>query len=322
MEPGWADVDVVLRRLQGLLPERLGPHGARSVLDSLLALRERGGRPLDVLHAAQASLDAFVDREPLAAPFPIAVCRGIADAGAHKLAALSSRIGFHQPVRGLTTAELEGLADHATALVPAFHDVELCIGAAWKNALLYRLSLVVGECWNRNDGAPLFDLAAAAADLRLGPDVVPLGLVRHQGVVVARGAVDAHGQSAFRPRSFSYLRFTGDPIVVDVDGGFVGAKRLLALWALPITAATLPWIVHVLSMPFPVDAVVVDPDQVIGENVSAEDVLEQERFVGPLGDQVRARLGVTRRTFARDVVRFQIDGTTLTYRSGGALDVD
>ena len=323
MQPTWADVDVILGRLHRLLPSRVGSVSAQLVLRNLISLRERGVAPLEVLHAAHQTLDAFADREALAAPFSSAVCRGIADAAPLKLSLLSSRISFQQPARGMAAVEHEGLATHAAALLPAFGDVDLCTGMAWKNALLYRLSLVVGEAWSRNDGTPLTDLFGAAADLRLPDDVVPIGLVRGQGVVVARGVLSSTSKEPFLVRSFSFQRFAGDPIVVDVGGGFAGVRELLALWALPITPATLPWIIGALLMPFGPAAAVVDDDHVIEAFVGGEDLLEQERFQGPLAALTRQKLGIAAVHVAgRALVRFRIERTTVTYRAGGDVDVD
>lgn len=322
MEPSWSDVDAVLHRLKAVLPARVGQRFAASILMNLVHLRERGARAIDVLAAAQQTLDAYAEREPLGVPFSSSICRAIADAGAPKLSTLSSRVSWARPARGMSEAEHKALADHAAALLPTYGDIDLCIGMAWKNALLFRQALCVGECWSRNDGNPLTDLAAAAADLRLADDVAPVGLVRGVGVVVAVGLFSVDSRAPSVVRAYRYHRFAGDPVVVDVNGGFAGVRALLALWALPITPATLPWIVQAALMPFPASAVVVDVDNIVAEFVGDEARLEDERFQGPLGAQVRARLGVVSTVPTREVLRLVIDGTTLTYRSGGALDVD
>ncbi len=328
MEPSWNDVDAVLRRLKLLLTPRAGPTFAASMLRELVNLKERGASASVVLASAVAHVDAWSAREPLAAPFSSPVCRAVADAGALKLSMLASRLSWQQPHRGLSDAEHRAVADHAAALVPTFGDADLCIGMGWKNALLFRLSLVVGECWSRNDGTPLTDLAAASADFALDDRSVAVAVVRGAvvrgaGVVVARGHVPPSDTAPFRVRSWACLRHGHDPIVVERDGSFVGVRALLTAWALPITPATLPWIVHASCMSAVDDDVVVDDaDGVVAAFVGGEDALEQERFQGPAGALVKKKLGLTSTTPSRERLRLRIGATEVVYVAGGELVVD
>jgi len=315
-----------LRRLQTLLPPRIGPRAAAEVLRNFGRMVEIGTPTAAALQAALSTLDAFADRPPMASPWSVATSRAIATVAPKKLAHFSF-IG-RTPWR-LPDVVVAGVADHAEALVPAFGDLDFALGVAWQNILTYHCALAAAECWNRNDPAPVHELFAAAADTALDDVDVPMAFVRGQGLFIVRGHAPPREDGPFRPREL-YLHLhlhrhgAGRDLVGIVgDGSWAGVQETLRTLRLPLSTAALPLLLSLVALPCAPGEVIVDVDGVIDGLAADEDRLEQTRFTGR---DAHARLGVPTPTAAfLPQLRLQIGATRLTLRQGDTraiLDVE
>jgi hypothetical protein len=218
-----------------------------------------------------------------------------------------------------------GVGDHADALVPAFGDVDFALGVAWQNVLTYHCALVASECWNRNDPAPVHDLAAAADDARLDDFDVPMALVRGVGLFIVRGHAAPREDSPFRARELHLHRHgTGRDVVGVVgDGSWAGVQDAVRTLKLPLSTASLPLLLSLMTLPCAPGEQLVDEDGVIGSLAADEDRLEQARFAG---SAARTRLGVASPDTATPaLLRLRVGATRLTLRRGdtrAVLDVE
>jgi hypothetical protein len=313
-----------LRQLQTLLPSRIGPRAAAEVLKNFGRMIESGTPTTAALQAALSTLDAFVQRPPIASPWSTAMSRAVATVAPKKLAHFSF-LG-RSPWR-LPDVVVASVADQADSLMPAFGDVGFCLGVAWQNVLTFQCALVAGECWNRNAPAPVHDLFAAAADVHLDDVEVPMCLIRGEGLLVARGEAPPREDAPFRPRALHLLLHRHgvgrDVVGVVGDGSWAGVQEALRALKLPLSTASLPLLLSLLTLPCAPGEVLVDVDSVIPGLAADEDRLEQTRLTGR---DARARLGVPAPTSpALPVLRLQVGETRLTLRRGdtrAVLDVE
>jgi hypothetical protein len=313
-----------LRRLHVLLPPRIGPHAAAEVLKNFGRMMELGTPTAAALQAAQSTLDAFADRPPIASPLSSATSRAIATVAPKKLAhfAFIGRTPWQLP-----DVVVAGVADHADALMPAFGETDFALGVAWQNVLTYHCALVATECWNRNDPAPVHDLAAEAADARLDDVDVPMCLVRGEGLFIVRGHAPPREDAPFHPRELHLIlrRHGGGRDVVGVvgDGSWAGVQDVLRALKVPLSTASLPLLLSLVTLPCGPGEQLIDEDGVIGDLAADEDRLEQARFTG---SAARTRLGVAGpQPPSLPTLRLRVGGTRLTLRAGdtrAVLDVE
>jgi hypothetical protein len=282
-------LNAVLRRLHRELPPRMGPLAAEQMLSSLSRAAESGTSVTALLASATQVDKAMLARPRITAPWPGALCRAIATVAPKKLA--HGTFLLRRPLQ-LPDPVVAGVAAHADALVPAFGDVDFALGVAWQNVLTFHTALVVGECFDRNDASPVFDLADAFADVNANSSsVVPVAVWRGRGVLVACGHQPPREDRHFAVAALQLIEWGKHHDMVDV-GDVAGVVSVLRALKVRLGVATLPAIVTIAALMDP-DADVVDVDGVMGGLGAAEADLEATR---QRGQTAHARLGQPSRT--------------------------
>jgi hypothetical protein len=285
-------VRVSFERLKELLACRFGPAQQRDFLQHTVRALETLPVPA-ALSMLAGQLHNMARTKRALPPFGPGQCLAIVHTAPQRLAMLSSRLSFQQPLRGLPAAEAAGVFAHAAALWPAFGDGldptsdaalahrAFVTGVAWHNQLTFRLRLEVGVAGSRQDDGPLLRLASAFADSRFAHDeqAVPVALLpappdgsRAAFLLVVRGNVspdeaatwlpNAHGEDpplpVFVPRGLHAQALGSTLPTIDAgpggDGSFAGVRALLEALQLSITPLTLPALVSLLLWPLPWDA--------------------------------------------------------------------
>lgn len=274
-----------MRDLRTLLPTRVGPKAAADVVASFARMKELGTPPLTMLHALSTTLDTFAARPAIAAPWSSAMCRAMLTMAPKKLAGFSTFASS----RRLPEVVVAGCAHHATALLPAFGDLDFSFGVAWQNLLTFHAALVVGACFNRNSASPIEQLHAACADAQLADDDVPFAVVPRRGLLIARGHVPPREDRPFQPREVQ-LHLWGrgrQTVAVIGDGSFAGVRALLSALALPLDVPHLPALLALVTLPCDPGAAIVDVDG----QLSALSRVEGELEDGSSSSEAARRLG-------------------------------
>jgi hypothetical protein len=282
-------VHTAVRDLRTLLPTRVGPKAAADVVANFARMKELGTPPLAMLQALSTTIDTFAERPAIAAPWSSAMCRAILTMAPKKLASFSTFASS----RRLPDVVVAGCAHHATALLPAFGDLDFSFGVAWQNLLTFHAALVVGACFNRNNASPIEQLHAACADARLAEDDVPFAVVPRRGLLIARGHVPPREDRPFQPREVQ-LHMWGrgrQTVAVIGDGSFAGVRALLAALALPLDVPHLPALLALVTLPCDPDAAIVDVDGHLSALSRVEDELESG-----MSSEAARRLGVASTT--------------------------
>ncbi|HEY4222212.1 MAG TPA: hypothetical protein VGO62_12740 [Myxococcota bacterium] len=257
-----ADVDEAVLRLIRVLEPRVGKRMTGVVVQNLVRLAESGATPMQVLSATHQHLDAYARIPESGTPFPLGVAKAIADLGCLKLPFHNGRRGRAHGMASLAMSDVEAaaIAQHADALLPSYgaDDADFAVRVAYKNAHHYRLHLVVGRTYNRNDGAPTELLADAwrAQGARGTPVALVPDDVGPAGVIYALGDAPSTTLSErTRSAGFVFEPHRGDPLSLD---DVAGLQRFFAQHPLPVTPQTLAWLVHLVRLAFPLDTVDVD----------------------------------------------------------------
>jgi hypothetical protein len=281
--------------------------------------------PEGVLQAVNAQLDAFGRMPPSAAPFGLGISKAILEAAIRKLPILAHRVSYGRPVRGMDQNDVEALAAHADALVPAFgpDDPEFAIGVAYLNAFTYAHHLVLGEAHSRNHPEPVFALAEAAEAQGLSRSedtdrcFVPLTLVRGAGVIYGVGALPSSDLTQrWTPREWMYVPF-GRARSLRLDQ-LDDLRTFFEIHPLDLGPTTLAGVIHLLLASFPFGARIqlLEPD-LLDRFVQLEAGSEQAPRAAQLPS---ALLGVDRTPHAPQLaeiaIRVEPPGVEVRYRRG------
>lgn len=311
-------IQATIRELRAALPARIGPKAAADVLRNLGRMTELGAPPLTVLQTLQTTLDAFAARPAIAAPWSSAMCRAMVTVAPKKLSSFSLFAGS----RRLPEVVVSGCAQHATALLPAFGDLDFALGVAWQNLLTFHCALVVGACFDRNLATPIVQLHSACVDARLADDDVPIAVIPGRGLLIARGHVPPREDDAWTPREVHVQLWGRGRMTVSTvgDGSFAGVRAVLAALSLPLDVAHVPALLALVTLPCDPQAAIVDVDGQLAALAVAEATLEA-------GPQAAAqRLGVaTAIADVRSPLRLLVGTTRIALHDNGGVcvvDVD
>lgn len=311
-------VEAAVRELKALLPSRVGPKAAADVLRNMRRMKEQGVPPLTVLQTLSTTIDTFAARPAIAAPWSSAMCRAMLTVAPKKLSSFS----LFASSRELPDVVMAGCAQHATALLPAFGDLDFALGVAWQNLLTFHAALVVGACFDRNNTSPIAQLHTACMDARLADDDVPIAVIPRRGVLLARGHVPPREHEAWTPREMQVQLWGRGRHTVGVvgDGSFAGVRALIAELGLPLDVAHLPALLTLVTLPCDPRAAIVDVDGQVSALVRAEADLEAGM------QDAAARLGVATTPIAVDSrVRVRVGDTLIALHANDGVcvvDVD
>jgi hypothetical protein len=312
-------VDQALSALRGVLLPRVGRRATQVILQNMVRLVESpGSTEAMVLGAIAQAKEAFARRPPEGSPLDLPRTIAQVEVAPRKLSHLSWRLDRGAPLLGLEDVEAQAIGTHADALLPAFgpEDAEHCASLALANILGFGRQLILGECWNRNDPTPRLLLAEEAAPYLSQENSAPVALWRDRGVILAVG--DRLPQSlAERWAPFAFVYRGRDGTLLELHQ-VADLKRFFALWAPPITAATLGGILWAALLPFPLRSTVALTDRgLVDRWVSEESRLEDERLAGRAAS---ALLGLPSPTplQALECLELHIEpaGATVVYRPG------
>lgn len=280
-----------VRELRAVLPSRVGPKAAAEVLRNMARLRELGTPPLTMLQALSTTMDAFAARPAIAAPWSSAMCRAMLTVAPKKLSSFSCFSSSRQ----LPAAVVSGCAQHASALLPAFGDLDFALGVAWQNLLTFHAALVVGACFDRNSTSPIEQLHRACVDAQLADDDVPMAVIPGRGVLIARGHTPPREDEPWMPREVQVQLWGRGRQTVSVvaDGSFAGVRALIAALRLPLDVGHLPALLALVALPCDPRAAIVDVDGQLSTLTRGEAELEAGRDT-----EAARRLGVSPTTIA------------------------
>jgi hypothetical protein len=308
-------VQAAVRTLKAVLPSRVGPKAAADVLRSMARMKELGTPPLTMLQALSTTIDTFAVRPAIAAPWSSAMCRAMLTVAPKKLSSFS----LFAPSRGLPDVVVAGCAQHASALLPAFGDLDFALGVAWQNLLTFHAALVVGACFDRNSTSPIEQLYDACVDAHLADDDVPMAVIPRRGVLVARGHVPPRDDVAWTPREVQvHLWGKGRQTVgIAGDGSFLGVRGLIAELGVPLDVPHLPALLALATLPCDPRTAIIDVDGQMSALAKVEAELE------PGVNAAAARLGIASSTTIAvpSPLRFRVGTTSIALHDSRGICV-
>lgn len=269
------DIDAALSRLQAVLRPRVGKKMTALVMKNLVGLIEQK-IPEDTLrHTIQQHLDAYARIPESGTPFPLPIAKAIGDAGCVNLAVLARRLRWQEPAAiSMSQDEARGVAQHADALLPSYgdDDAEFAVRVAWRCSHQFRLHLVVGRAFNRND-ATATTMLHEAWRAHGSPDrCAPIGVVEAAmgtpGVIYAIGPSTSDVLTRFVASAFVFSPDHGDNIHLD---DIAGLQRFVAQVPLAITPQTLAWLCHLVRIATGA-AIALEDETLLGDWEAKEEV--------------------------------------------------
>lgn len=306
----WLEIETEMHDLERLFRSRLPPSQVAGILSAIdQARRYEGATPDGFRPVLRQWRESVEEKPPVAAPWPLGVCKAIAEAAPWRLdkGRYARKSGPYLP-RGLDDSDRETLlrlAEGHGGTDPG--DAVYGAAAAYGGHLSASRLLCLGEVPSRQDRRPMFDLHEASRRAARPKNGIPVAMIRGRGIFWATGrAPSADVYERWTPTGFFY----GTTPLHELEGlrAFLRDERP------PITPSTLAHLIHWLLAPFPWDTRVSGfPEEWRDLEQKLEDSEQRGRSAAALIGGVKPPPTAQREELT---LRLEPQGTTLAYRPG------